>query len=176
MGCTSLQGAGDKGYVTGEGVVTQVDAEDRGEPVTLVGEDLDGRELSLEELRGKPVVVSVWGSWCSPCHAEAPDVVDARKELGDRASFVGIDIRDSGTAQAQAFVRKYDMDWPSYYSPDGDALLAFHGKLAPNSIPSFVVLDPAGRIAATIIGRLPSTTTLVQVVEDVIEDPGPADG
>ena len=59
------------------------------------------------------------------------------------------------------------MPYPSYYSPDGRALLAFPGTLTPNSIPSFVVLDGEGRVAASIIGRLPSTTTLVEVVEDV---------
>lgn len=176
MGCSSLQGAGEKGYITGEGVVTQLDVEDREKPVTLEGEDLDGDPLSLEGMRGTPVVVVVWGSWCPPCRAEAPDVVAARKELGDRARFVGLDIRDSDTSQAQAFVRKHGIDWPSYFSPDGDAMLAFHGKLTPNSIPSFVILDAEGRIAATIIGELPSTTTLVQLTEDVMVEPGPTDG
>jgi thiol-disulfide isomerase/thioredoxin len=156
--------------VTGSGTVRQLAADERDEPVTLTGEDLDGDALSLEELRGTPVVVVVWGSWCTPCRAEAPDVVGAAEELGDDARFVGINIRDASTDQARSFVRSFEVPYPSFYSPDGQAMLAFTGTLTPNSIPSFVVLDREGRVAASIIGELPSRTTLVEVVEDVVAE------
>jgi thiol-disulfide isomerase/thioredoxin len=167
VGCSSLQGTGDKGYVSGAGEVVQVEPGERDAPVTLSGRDLDGDQLSTEKFRGKPVVAVVWGSWCAPCRAEAPDVVAAAREVGDRAQFVGINIRDASTEQARSFVRTFDVPYPSYFSPDGEAMLAFSGTLTPNSIPSFVVLDADGRVAASIIGQLPSRTTLVDVVEDV---------
>lgn len=173
-GCSSLQGTGDKGYVSGEGQIVRRAAAERDEPIDLVGEDLDGKRLSLETLRGTPVVVVVWGSWCSPCRAEAPDVVAAAKELDGEAEFVGLNIRDSSPAQAQGFVRTYDVPYPSFYSPDGKGMLAFDGTLTPNSIPSFVILDEQGRVAASIIGELPSRTTLVELTRDVIG--GRADG
>ncbi len=166
-GCSSLAGTGDKGFVTGDGSVTEVPAADRGEAVTLTGQDLSGQDLDLTSFRGQPVVVVVWGSWCTPCRAEAPDVVAAAGELKGRAHVVGINIRDPSTDQANSFVRKFQVPYPSFYSPDGQALLAFRGTLTPNSIPSFVVLDEQGRVAASIIGELPSTTTLVDVVDDV---------
>ncbi len=169
-GCTSLSGTGDQGFVTSDGSVKEVGAADRGEPVTLTGSDLDGKDLDLASFRGKPVVVVVWGSWCTPCRAEAPDVVGAANELGDRAQFVGINIRDGSTEQASSFVRRFRVPYPSYFSPDGRALLSFRGTLTPNSIPSFVVLDQQGRVAASIIGQLPSRTTLVEVVKDVAEE------
>jgi thiol-disulfide isomerase/thioredoxin len=147
--------------------VVQVEPGQREDPVSLTGRDLDGERLSTTEFRGKPVVAVVWGSWCAPCRAEAPDVVAAARELGDSAQFVGINIRDSSTEQARSFVRTFEVPYPSYFSPDGDAMLAFSGTLTPNSIPSFVVLDAEGRVAASIIGELPSRTTLVEVVEDV---------
>ncbi|MCW2791922.1 MAG: TlpA family protein disulfide reductase [Nocardioides sp.] len=172
-GCSSLQGTGDKGFVTGDGTVTELDVADRGDAVSLTGEDLDGNALDLASLRGKPVVVVVWGSWCAPCRAEAPDVVDAANQLDGKAAFVGIDIRDPAVDQAASFVRAFDVPYPSFYSPDGQALLAFSGTLTPNSIPSFVVLDEQGRVAASIIGSLPSTQTLVDLVADV-RDPEPA--
>lgn len=172
VGCTSLQGTGGKGYVSGDGDVVQLKSDDREAPVELEGKGVDGEPLSLADFRGKPVVVVVWGSWCTPCVAEAPDVVAARKELGDRVQFVGLNIRDSDTAQVRSFIDNFGIDWPSFYSPDGEALLAFEGTLTPNSVPSFAVLDSRGRIAASIPGELPSTTTLVQVAEDVIKDPG----
>ena len=119
-------------------------------------------------MRGKPVVVQVWGSWCTPCRAEAPLLVEARKQLGDEAAFVGIDIRDSGSAQPTQFQRTFGIDWPSYYSPNGEALLAFKGTLTPNAIPSLVVLDAQGRPAASIIGAVPSKLTLVELVRTVL--------
>ena len=120
-------------------------------------------------MRGKPVVVQVWGSWCTPCRAEAPLLVAARKQLGDRVHFVGIDIRDSGSAQPTQFQRTFGIDWPSYYSPDGEALLAFRGTLTPNTIPGLVVLDTQGRTAASIVGSVPSTLTLVDLVRGVLK-------
>jgi hypothetical protein len=96
--------------------------------------------------------------------------VAAARELGNRAQFVGINIRDSSTEQARSFVRTFEVPYPSYFSPDGEAMLAFAGTLTPNSIPSFVVLDAEGRVAASIVGELPSRTTLVEVVEDVVAE------
>ncbi len=169
-GCSGLQGTGDKGFVSGDGTVTQVVAADRDDPISLTGEDLDGNELSIEEFRGTPVVVVVWGSWCAPCRAEAPELVAAAEDLGDNAKFVGINIRDSSADQAKGFVRTFEVPYPSFFSPDGKAMLAFAGTLTPNSIPSFVVLDREGRVAASIIGELPSRTTLVEVVQDVADE------
>lgn len=175
-GCSSLAGTGDKGFVTGDGTVTEVAESQREDAVSLAGKDLEGEDLDLASLRGRPVVVVVWGSWCTPCRAEAPDVVAAAEELGARAQFVGIDIRDPSPEQAAGFVRRFDVPYRSFYSPDGQALLAFQGTLTPNSIPSFVVLDDRGRVAASIIGQLPSTNTLVEVVEDVARPREAGDG
>jgi len=168
--CNDLEGTGDKGYITGDGVVSEVAAGERGDAVSFAGEDLDGKAMSVQDFRGKPLVVVVWGSWCTPCRREAPQVVAAAKELGTAARFVGINIRDASTTNPQAFVRAAGITYPSFFSPGGDALLAFHGKLSPRTIPSFVVLDDHGRIAASIIGRLPSTQTLVDVTESVADE------
>jgi thiol-disulfide isomerase/thioredoxin len=143
--------------------------------VRLKGTDLDGKRLSLAELRGSPVVVVVWGSWCTPCRSEAPDVVAAARELDGTAEFVGLNIRDSSPEQARAFARSMKLPYPSFYSPDGRAMLAFSGTLPPQAIPSFVVLDDEGRVAAAIPGELPSRTTLVDLTEDVASE-GSADG
>jgi thiol-disulfide isomerase/thioredoxin len=166
-GCSGLQSTGDKGFVSADGKVEQVAAADRGDPVTLQGQDLDGHDVSVADFRGKPVVVVVWGSWCSPCRAEAPGVVEAAKELDGKAQFVGLNIRDASVDQARGFVRTFDVPYPSIYSPDGKGMLAFSGSLPPQAIPSFAVLDDEGRVAAVIPGQLPSKTTLVELTEDV---------
>lgn len=169
-GCSDVEGTGDTGYVTSNGQVSLVPVEDRDDAVALEGEDLDGAELSLEEFRGAPVVVNVWGSWCPPCRAEAPDLVVAAEELEGRAAFVGINSRDSSTAQAKSFEATYEVPYPSFYSPDGRALLAFEGALGPRTIPATIVLDADGRVAASIIGRVPSAGTVVSLVEDVLAE------
>jgi thiol-disulfide isomerase/thioredoxin len=168
-GCSSDVGSsgGDTGYISGEGVVTTVDVADRKTPGDLSGETLDGTRASLADLAGKTVVVNVWGSWCPPCRAEADDLVTASEKLADSGVvFLGIDSRDPSRAAAQAFVRRFDVPYPSLYDPSGKALLAFRGTLTPNAIPSTVVIDEAGRIAARVLGPV-STSTLVGLVEDV---------
>ena len=166
-GCSSAEGTGDKGYVSGDGQVREIAVEDRGDPVDLDGEDLTGAPLSLEEFRGKPVVVSVWWSGCAPCRQEAPELVKAAGELGDTAQFVGINIRDASAANAQAHVREFNVPYPSFYSSGGVELLAFDRTIGPNTVPAFVILDAEGRIAGSIIGELPSKTTLLNMVDTV---------
>ncbi len=169
-GCSGLDGTGGKGYVTGDGQVVQRAVQDRESPIELTGEALDGEPLDLADFRGEPVVVVVWGAWCGPCRAEAPEVVAAAEEIGDRAQFVGINLRDPSVENARSFVRTFDVPYPSFSSPDGKAMLAFSGFLTPNSIPSFAVLDAEGRVAAVIPGELPSRLTLVELVADVAEE------
>jgi thiol-disulfide isomerase/thioredoxin len=171
-GCSSfhgLNGTGDKQYVEGDGTIRQIPAADRDDPVDFSGKDLDGKQLSLAAMRGKPTVVNVWWAGCPPCRKEAPLLVGAQKQLGDRANFVGIDIRDGGTAAGKTFQTQYGITWPSFYSPGGEAVLAFPGTLSPNSVPATVVLDAQGRVAASIIGEVPSQLTLVEVVRGVMD-------
>lgn len=181
-GCSTLEGTGDAGYVTQNGQVRQVTEANRGEPIELTGEGLDGETLDLADFRGKVTVMNVWGAWCVQCRVEIPDLVEAEERTKDIAHFVGINIRDGSTAQATSFMRKYGFSYPSFYSPDGKALLPFHDTIPPSAIPSTVVLDAEGRVAAAIIGILPSATTLVEVVEDAAgvetsaEDGADADG
>ena len=165
-----MSGTGDKGYISGEGVPTEVAPTAREAPIQLSGTDLDGNEVDLADLRGKPVVVNVWWSQCPPCRVEQPDLNDAAAELGDDVAFLGLNIRDSGVENAQSYVRNYDVPYPSVYSPDGRALLSFVGTLNPRSIPSTVVLDADGRVAASVQGRIPTTQTLISLVEKVLDE------
>jgi thiol-disulfide isomerase/thioredoxin len=169
-GCSSLSGTGDKGYITGTGVPVEVDPGDRGAAIELSGTDLDGNDVDLADLRGRPVVVNVWWSQCPPCRVEQPDLNEAHDELGDQVAFVGINIRDSSADAARSYVRGFEVPYASIYSADGAALLPFAGTLNPRSIPSTVVLDDQGRIAASVQGRVPTTQTLVSLAEKVIDE------
>ena len=160
---------GGKGYVTGDGTVTVVDAADRQTPLAEVGgETVSGDRVDLSDLRGKVVVMPVWGSWCAPCRAEAPALADAARDLeDDGVVFLGINTRDAVRDNARRFVQRFELPYDSLYDPDGKGLLAFHGTLSPSTIPAFVVVDGRGRIAGRILGEA-STSTLYGVVEDVL--------
>jgi thiol-disulfide isomerase/thioredoxin len=166
-GCSSLQGAGQKGFVTGDGAITQIAPDDRGQAVSLDGKDLSGKPVSLDSMRGRPTVVNVWGAWCGPCQKEAPLLVAAAKTLGAQAHFLGIDSRDAGTAAGRTFEARNDISWPSLFSPGGEAVLAFNGLVSPRGVPTTVVLDAQGRAAAVFSGEVPSSLTLVQIVRQV---------
>jgi thiol-disulfide isomerase/thioredoxin len=164
--------SGDTGFVSGKGVITRLPAADREVPGEVSGETLEGEPVSLEDFGGKTVVVNVWGSWCAPCRAEAPELVAASEELADRdVEFLGINSRDLDRAAALAFQRRFEVPYPSIYDQQGRTLLAFRGTLSPNAIPSTVVIDDQGRVAASVIGEV-TRSTLVGLVEDVIAEDG----
>jgi thiol-disulfide isomerase/thioredoxin len=173
-GCTDVSGTEGKGYISGDGQVTVVDPAAREEPVEMTGEDLTGEPVSLADLRGRPVVVNVWWSLCPPCRTEMPDLVEASEELDGEAYFLGINVRDNAVEQARLFEERFDVPYPSVYDPTGQALLAFSGLLSPRTIPSTVVLDDRGRVAASVVGPLPSKQTLLDLVTEASGDGGPA--
>lgn len=167
-GCSSSPRTGDKGYVGGEGVITRLAVADRDKPGAVSGTTLEGNKIALSSYAGKVVVVNVWGAWCPPCRAEATRLADAARELsGQDVVFVGINTRDASQDQGLAFQRRFTVPYPSIYDPSGRTLLAFRGTLTPTSIPSTVILDKQGRVAASVLGEVTSSTTLVDLVQDV---------
>ncbi|MFE2129965.1 TlpA family protein disulfide reductase [Streptomyces amritsarensis] len=122
----------------------------------LAGADLDGKQVALGDFRGQVVVVNAWGSWCGPCRAEADDLERlSRQTRGDGVRFLGINTRDRDRAAARSFVRAHDMTFPSLHDPDGELLLRFPPSLVnPQAIPSTLVIDRRGRIAAAIGGAV----------------------
>jgi thiol-disulfide isomerase/thioredoxin len=146
------------------GARIMVPVDQRKEPIELVGTTLTDARLDLATLRGKPVVLNVWGSWCPPCRKEAPDLQAAATELADKAAFVGIATRDE-KANALAYERQFKITYPSFLDR-GDLLLALRGAVASQSPPVTLVLDAQGRIAAKFVGPV-TRRTLVGMVEDV---------
>ena len=169
-GCTgSSFSSGEQGFVSGDGTVTVVDPAERQQPNGEVGgETVDGAEVSLADQAGKLVVMPVWGSWCGPCRAEAPMLSAAARDLeDDGVVFLGINSRDENTAKVKAFEQRFDIPYDSIYDPAGETLLAFHGILPPQTIPSFVFIDADGDVAARVLGEI-DRSTLYGVVEDVL--------
>lgn len=178
-GCSdqsSASSVADQGYVSGDGTVRTLPVAERDRPLRFSGRTLDGASFDVREHRGEVVVVNVWGSWCPPCRKEAPDLVAAAEELADRdVVFLGINVRDPSQDKAQAFERTYDVPYDSLYDPDGSLLLAFRGTIPPQAIPSTLVIDREGRIAAGKLDEI-TTSTLVGLVEDVLDAPQASTG
>ncbi|MDO5678309.1 MAG: TlpA disulfide reductase family protein [Propionibacteriaceae bacterium] len=168
VGCSTDDAGGTKGgstgFVGGDGTFTIVPADQRVEAPTLAGTTLAGEELSTADFVGKPLIINVWGSWCAPCRAEAPHLVEAAEEFGSTVGFLGINTRDT-VAAAQAFERSFEITWDSLFDPDGVLLLEF-AQLPPKAIPSTVVLDEEGRVAARVLGEV-TTSMLRGILEDV---------
>lgn len=169
-GCAESASTGDTGFVSSTGLIDRLPADEREAPGPVEGETLQGDPVSLDDLAGKVVVLNVWGSWCAPCVKEAPLLAEVAGELeGDDVAFLGINTRDPSTDPAIAFERRFEIPYPSIYDPSGRTMLAFSGVLPPSAIPSTLVIDAEGRVAARILGEVPSARTLVQLVQDVQE-------
>jgi thiol-disulfide isomerase/thioredoxin len=192
-GCSSnLGGTGDKGYVGGSGGVSTLPPSERTVPGDVAGDIIDpqssylkayatqvglsaksadepfGTNVNLRQFRGKVVVINVWGSWCPPCRSEAANLVKAAEKLAAQGVvFLGINTRDLSEDNAAAFQRERKVPYPSIYDPGGRNLLAFRGTLSPATIPSTVIIDAQGRVAASILGEVTSATTLIDLVAQV---------
>ncbi|MFJ1917094.1 TlpA family protein disulfide reductase [Streptomyces sp. NPDC088147] len=150
-------GGGDTNFVTNTGGISTVAAADRKPANRLSGETLEGEQLDVADLKGKIVVMNVWGSWCPPCRAEAPHFAKVAKETESKGvAFVGINTRDANKGPALAFEKDYAVPYPSLYDPTGKLIVnGFpRGSLNPQSIPSTIVLDRDGKIAARALMAL----------------------
>lgn len=133
----------------------------------LTATTLDGEAFDLSGLRGSIVVINVWGSWCAPCRAETPDLVRvAQATASQGVAFIGINTRDNRAA-ARAFVRSFKVPYPSVEDAEGQLLLNFHGTIPTSVVPTTVVIDRQGKVAARIIGPV-SYNTLKGIVDDEI--------
>ena len=164
-GCGSVPVA-EGGFVGGDGSLTRVAPDERRPAPRITGELLGGGSFDSDSLAGSVVVYNVWGSWCAPCRKEAPALEAASRSTAGVAQFVGINTRDLDQAPALAFNRAFGMTYLSVFDPDGRELLKFGTRLPPSAIPSTIVVDREGRVAARVLGEA-TEATVRGLVEDV---------
>lgn len=127
-----------------------------------------GGSLSLEDFRGRVVVLNFWASWCGPCRVEQPDLNDAHDMLpADAVAFLGVNIEDS-VANAAAHLREYGVEYPSVYDSANRYASRFKG-VGPRTIPSTIFIDRHGRVAARIFGIV-STGELVGMADAIANE------
>jgi thiol-disulfide isomerase/thioredoxin len=170
-GCSADLAEGDQGFVAGDGSVTVLAVDERQPAPSIVGETLDGGTFTLADHLGQVVVLNVWASWCAPCRAEAPILEEVWQDTGPLGvQFVGLDTRDSDAA-ARAFVDRFGITYPNVIDRDGRLQLRFGDSLPPQAIPSTVVVDRQGRVAARALGKVSAATLRTMILPLVEEQP-----
>jgi cytochrome c biogenesis protein CcmG/thiol:disulfide interchange protein DsbE len=115
----------------------------------------------LETLRGHPVVVNKWASWCGPCRHEFPFFEQVSTARGKQVAFVGLNSGDV-TSDARAFLREFPLPYPSYEDPDERIARAIE---APANYPITVFMDARGRPAFIRQGGYASRAELDQDID-----------
>lgn len=122
----------------------------------------------LGQLRGTPVIVNIWASWCGPCRAEAPLLAEAAQTYGRRIQFLGVDIQDS-VAGATAFEQEFHIPYPSVFDPDGN----IRDSLGLLGQPDTIFYDADGSTVATVSGQL-SQQVLSANIDRLLGASGPS--
>jgi len=150
----------EESFVSGDGSTTFIKISDRKIAPAITGMTLSGENYTYN--KDRVAVVNVWASWCSPCRAEAPTLVALANKYTDVA-FIGILTRDN-PANAEAFERRFNVPYPTV--SDDSILLGFKGSLPANAIPTTVILDKTGLVAARISGVV-TVASLSKLIEKV---------
>lgn len=162
--------AGDnKNYVAGDGSVTEFAASDRKAAIAIKGTLFDGTEVTAQNFQGKVTVLNFWFAACAPCRVEAPALESLHQEFqGQGVQFFGVNLRDEKPT-AEAFEKTFSLSYPSFNDKDGTVLLSVSGIVPPGAVPTTLVLDKQGRVAARVLGELQKSTLKALITSAVAE-------
>jgi thiol-disulfide isomerase/thioredoxin len=150
----------EESFVSGNGSVSYIKPSDRIAAPALSGMTLSGKNYTYNV--GQVAVVNVWASWCAPCRAEAPTLAALSEKYTDVA-FMGILTRDN-PVNAEAFARRFALPYPTLI--DDAVLIGFRKSLPANAIPSTVLIDKRGNVAARVSGEV-TYSSLAELIEKV---------
>jgi cytochrome c biogenesis protein CcmG/thiol:disulfide interchange protein DsbE len=127
----------------------------------IVGEGMEAFESRLRQLRGHPVVVNQWASWCTSCRFEFPFFADAVKRHRATVAFLGLDSEDE-RGSAEAFLEELPVGFPSIFDPDAEVAAAFGGGQA---WPTTMFFDRRGELVNVKLGAYATAELLEQDIE-----------
>jgi peroxiredoxin len=162
-----------KNYISGEGTVTEIKAADREDAVAFEGQTDAGTDVASDDYAGQILVLNFWYAGCPPCRVEAPELEEAYASFADESvSFLGVNVRDQ-IPQSLAFADELGVTYPSVMDADnGNMLLAFSGTVAPNAVPTTLVIDKQGRVAARFLGAIGAASSLETIVSELLAEDG----
>jgi len=161
----------DQGYQSGDGSTTTWPPAARTDAVALSGTDADGQGVDVADWRGDVVLVNTWYAACPPCRAEAPTLVALADDYAAAGlHVVGVNGTDTAGTVA-AFVRQFALPYPTIVDTDGSATAALQGIVPLNAVPTTVLLDRQGRVAARVLGLLDDSTARA-LIDDLLAEPG----
>jgi peroxiredoxin len=162
---------GTQNYIAGDGTVLEIPQANRDAPIEFTSTTDSGKKVSAKDYRGGVLVVNFWAAYCDPCRVEAADLEKlSRSYDGNGAAFLGVNIADTADTSL-AFARKYNVTYPSALDANsGSVRLAFAGKTAQSALPTTLVLDTQGRVAARILGQLQSASILDTIIKSVLAE------
>ena len=117
--------------------------------------NLEGKDVSLSDFRGKWVIIDFWGGWCRWCIKGIPDLKEAYKKYAGRLEVIGVDCNETED-EWRAAVKKYDLPWVHVYNPRSSSVLS---EYLVSGFPTKVIVNPEGRIADIVIGEDPAFYT-----------------
>jgi thiol-disulfide isomerase/thioredoxin len=158
-----------KNYIAGDGTVVEIPTENRGKAIAFDGTTEHGDPVASTDYAGRVLVVNFWYAECPPCRLEAPDLEALNQQYQDQGvAFLGVNVRDEADT-ARAFATQFGITYPSIIDTvDSGVQLAFAGKIAPNAVPSTIILDTEGRLAARVTG-LAEKSVLNALISTVLE-------
>jgi thiol-disulfide isomerase/thioredoxin len=158
-----------QGYISGDGAYTELPPDARDAPIVFDGTDEQGEAVSSDDFAGQVYVVNFWYAGCPPCRLEAPDLVSLDEEYAE-VPFLGVNTID-GPDVALTFAKEFGVEYPSVLDADTASVrLAFAGQVAPNAVPTTLVLDREGRVAGRISGLIRDRSILAAMIDTVLED------
>jgi thiol-disulfide isomerase/thioredoxin len=110
--------------------------------------DLEGKPVSLAEAKGKVVLLNFWATWCGPCRAEIPDLVDLQKRYADKLEIIALATEEDDADQVRRFVLHSGINYRVAMAPD-DVVREYGGIAA---LPTSFVIDAQGRVVQKHIG------------------------
>jgi len=137
------------------------------QPSSLIGsqvpdltiQSLDGQVVGLRALKGTPLIINFWASWCIPCRQEAPVLAAEARRVAGQAQFIGVDIQDTDTA-----ARAYEAEIKSPY-PVGPAIHGSYRDFGVTAPPETFFVDRRGIVQSRIIGPVDSHRMDIYLVE-----------
>lgn len=155
-GCSSTEPVAQKGEVISCESVTTDESVVKG--ITL--ECVDGSPGAIiESLRG-PMILNVWGSWCTACLDEMPEFVSFYSKAKGKVQLVGVAVEEASAANSQRFIKENGMTWPNYYDRDSKTR-GYFGM----GVPVTLFIDASGATVFKKIGVIKSVDELAELTE-----------